>query len=395
MNSATLPLLRAPHRLAFLPGLLAGALLLLAWLGELVMRQAAVGHALAVPPTLAHGFLMLYGIFPFFMAGFVLTAGPRWLSVDGPRLAEAAPVPALMTLGLSLWLAGLWFGQPWLLTGTLLYMAGLGWLALLLIRLIRRSQVDDTLHARLVALAFLLGLVGLACAAYWLATGDARSWLWMRDLALWGCLLPVFVTVSHRMIPFFTASALPGRAAWRPRSWLFATLGGLWLHGLLSIVGWSTLLPDAVLTVLSACALWRWHLKASLTVPLLAMLHLAFAWLPVAFFLYVLHGLTGLSTLAPLHALTTGFCLTMLLGFASRVMLGHSGQPLTASPGLRRLYTLAQVLALVRVAADLVPAAFTPWLYLIAAAGWLVVFAGWARRFVPVLLRPRADGKPG
>src|SRR5690606_15735205 len=67
---------------------------------------------------------------------------------------------------------------------------------------------------------------------------------------------------------------------------------------------------------------------------LLAVLHLAFAWLPVAFVLYVvqdlIYAIGGSAALgrAPLHALGIGFFGSMLVAMVTRVTQGHSGRPL-------------------------------------------------------------------
>ncbi|MEO8330994.1 MAG: NnrS family protein, partial [Gallionella sp.] len=52
------------------------------WLIELLTRQGAAGHASAwsISPAAAHGYLMIYGIFPFFIFGFLMTTYPRWMN---------------------------------------------------------------------------------------------------------------------------------------------------------------------------------------------------------------------------------------------------------------------------------------------------------------------------
>lgn len=53
------PFFSAPHRAAFLPGMLLAILLLAAWSAELAARLFGLGLPLALPAMLAHGFLML------------------------------------------------------------------------------------------------------------------------------------------------------------------------------------------------------------------------------------------------------------------------------------------------------------------------------------------------
>ena len=390
-------LVQAPHRAAFLPGMLFAILLLAAWSAELVSRLLGVHAALAVPSSLAHGFLMLFGFFPLFMTGFLFTAGPRWLGVEPPGRIVFVGVPALMVGGLLLWLAGLWRGMAWTLTGHALYTLGFSGLALTFACLLLASPQQDRRHACAVLAALLCGTLALLAGAYWLIFQDGQAWLWMRNLALWGFLLPVFLTVCHRMLPFFSANALPQYQPWRPDWLLAAMLAGSLGHGLLDGFGLPSWPLDAALAVLFAYVSWRWRLAAALRVRLLGMLHLAFAWLPIAFGLYALNGWLASPrlALAALHAVTVGFFLTMMIAFVSRVTLGHSGQPLQAGPGLWRLYLAAHWLALTRVAIEMLPGVWSGWLYGAAAMGWLLTLAAWGRAFMPSYWRRRADGKPG
>ncbi|MBN3006638.1 NnrS family protein [Chromobacterium alkanivorans] len=390
-------LAQAPHRAAFLPGMLFAILLLAAWSAELASRLLGVHAALAVPSSLAHGFLMLFGFFPLFMTGFLFTAGPRWLGVEPPGRLIFVGVPALMVVGLLLWLTGLWLGLAWTLAGHIMYTLGFSGLALTFACLLLASPQPDRRHACAVLAALFCGALALLAGAYWLIFQDGQAWLWMRNLALWGFLLPVFLSVSHRMLPFFSANALPQYQPWRPGWLLAALLAGSLGHGLLDGFGLPSWPLDAAMAVLLTYVSWRWRLAAALRVRLLGMLHLAFAWLPVGFGLYALNGWLASPrlALAALHALTVGFFLTMMIAFVSRVTLGHSGQALQAGPGLWRLYLAAHWLALTRVATEMLPGVWSGWLYGAAAIGWLLTLAAWGRAFLPSYWRPRSDGKPG
>ncbi|WP_312854320.1 NnrS family protein [Paludibacterium denitrificans] len=214
----------------------------------------------------------------------------------------------------------------------LLYGPGFASLTFTFAGLIWRSQQSDRRHALMVLAAFGAGLAGVVAAGVWLFSGETSYWLAMRDLALWGFLLPVFLTVCHRMLPFFTGSAMPEVKQWRPYLLLIAMVAGSWLHGILVMTQHTSLLADLPLTVLFGYTSWRWGLLPSRKVRLLWMLHLSFARLAVAFFLYTPAGLMpSLSLgLAPLHAVTVGFFMTMVIAFVSRVTTGHSGLPLQA-----------------------------------------------------------------
>ena len=383
-----------PHRAAFLPGLLAALLLLVVWSSELLLRQQGASLHRELSPLQAHAALMLYGLFPFFMTGFILTAAPRWLNAASPARWRCVLIPLLLFTALLCALTALPGSHYWLAAAALQWLTALALLAQTMQQLLHQSSVSDRLHAQAVLAALLAGCGGLLAMLYWLLADVAAAWWWMRNLALWGFLLPVFLAVSHRMLPFFTQSVIAPYQVWRPRWLLLALLGGSWLYGALAIAQLPLWPASLLLCGLSATCLYRWQSWRSRSVPLLAMLHLAFAWLPLAFLLLTLADFGLVSSLAGLHAVTVGFFITMLVGFASRVMLGHAGHPLQASRGLWWLYLLLHGVALLRVSADLLPA-FALRGYVLAALSLLVGLLGWAWFGLPLLARKRADGKPG
>jgi uncharacterized protein involved in response to NO len=132
---------------------------------------------------------------------------------------------------------------------------------------------------------------------------------------------------------------------------------------------------------------------------LLAVLHIAFAWLPVAFVLYAVQdvalaaGGRQVLGLAPLHALAIGFFGSMLVAMVTRVTHGHSGRPLQMGAVPWLCFALLQAVALLRIRAEL-GGDRDLWL-VVAGAGWLVAFLPWVLRSAWIYLTPRADGKPG
>lgn len=403
-------LLTAPHRLGFFAAALVLALSALWWAGVLAARHAGVSLPWAVPPPVAHGLFMAMGFMPLFIVGFLFTAGPKWLGLpDVPARTLAGPV-ASMLAGWLLALAGFHVGA--LLAGLGLALVAAAWSTLVLrfVGMVRRSRVADRLHARAIAVAGSVGALTLWGAALGLLLGDIAAVRVATQLAQWGCLAPTFAAVSHRMIPFFTASALPTLDSWRPNwlLWVMLAVLGLAAAGAAADLLWWPLPAGlrwaqvAVEAPAAALLLWlalRWGLVQSLKIRLLAMLHGGFVWLGVALALAALsHTLQALGQaglgLAPTHALSMGYLGATLIAMITRVAAGHSGRPLAADNAAWRLYWLLQAAALLRVGGALWPAADTP-LVLAAVAAWALAATGWAWRYGGWLGRPRTDGRPG
>ncbi|HEY6094331.1 MAG TPA: NnrS family protein [Gallionellaceae bacterium] len=393
----------APHRVMFFGGTLQLVLTMLWWLLDLATRYGS-GNPISwtIAPNTAHLYLMIYGIFPFFMFGFLMTTFPRWMG--GKEIPARLFVPAflLMLAGVTLFYAGLLI-KALLLAAVASTLAGWAIGLYALLQVLRQTKNPDKRHSAIAWVAFTLGWCGAACYLVWLLT-DNYGWLTAAMHAgIWLFLLPVFFNVGHRMMPFFIASAIQRIRLDRPDWPLTVILLSSAGHGLLQILGHAewTLLCDLPLAATAFYLGYAWNLRRCLGVPMVAVLHLGIFWLGVAMLLYGVQSLTLLATgqlglgLAPLHALTIGFFATVLLGMATRVSLGHSGLSINPQRTTLLLFLLLQVAVLLRVAADLLPAQLRGDLYIAAASVWLLCFAAWASFYLPLFLKPRADGFPG
>lgn len=397
-------LLSAPHRLAFAAGTLMLMLSALWWAVTLAGRALGWAAPAGLPSTAVHMLLMGFGFMPLFFAGFLFTAGPKWLGLP------AVPARALR-FGLQAQVAG-WavlllastahdaaLAHP--LGGLGVAAAAVGWGALVwqFGRLLWRSHAADKLHAGLIAAAGALGAVLMALSAGALAAGDIGLLRQCVLVGLWGFIGVTYAAVAHRMLPFFSASALPLLDAWRPTWLLWVFVAVLGFEGV--AVAWPPPLALQASVEAAAGLLWlglavRWGLVQSLRIRLLAMLHLGFVWLGVAMLLLAVSHTTtaageGSLGLAPLHAYTMGFLGSMLVAMATRVSAGHSGRALAVDTVAWVLFGLLQAAVIARIMSDLAGTP-GPWL---AAALWAAALLPWGWRHLGWYGRPRADGRPG
>lgn len=399
----------APHRPAFLLGAVQAVIVMVWWTYALIERYAGVGSlmsGLAVPAMHAHVFLMLYGLFPFFIFGFTFTVYPRWMAAPLVPRSRYLATGSLLGLGMLLFYLGLFIARWLLIAGVVLYL--LGWLVGLaaLWTVFRAAHPRSRPHETVLNLALLAGAIGVGVFAYAIAFNDGFAYALAETLGLWLFLAPVVFTVSHRMIPFFSESALRDYRGVRPGWTLPVVVAGLALRGLLGLAledaRWLVFI-DAPLALIALYHLAVWQSWRTLHVGLLAVLHIAFVWFAIAFMLYVAQDISiwreGYPSLgrAPLHALGIGFVASMLMAMASRVTLGHSGQPLAADRLTLIAFALLNVAALLRIGGDLEWAEGDLGYTLIVLAGgaWLAAFIPWAWHYAPRYVRVRADGKPG
>lgn len=392
----------APHRMMFLGGTVQFFLALALWTIELGARYGLPWTPLpfAVAPTALHGALMLFGLFPFFIFGFLMTTYPRWMR--GREIEPGLYIPAfvLLALGnLTLYL-GAFTGTMIAALGVVLMLAGwaVAWLAL--INVFLNVETTDKLYERWLNVALALGWVGLALFLGWLLSG--QWWLQQLSVAvgLWLFLVPVLTVVGHRMIPFFSVCALQGYQERRP-SWTLPLMAGCVSgHLLVEQLGapqWSFLF-DLPLGLAALYHSYLWGLKKAQAIGLLGVLHIAFLWLGIGMTLYGLNSLGWLLGLGdtlgrgPLHALAIGFIGSMVVAMVTRVSRGHSGRDLAMDRLAWSAFIALQLATVLRVVGEL-PGLGT--LNLIAALAWLVLAGPWALRYAMIYLRPRIDGKPG
>jgi uncharacterized protein involved in response to NO len=396
----------APHRIMFFCGALQALAAVAWWLSDLLGRYGNMYRPLiwSLPSPFAHAYLLGYGLFPFFIFGFLLTAVPNWLGVKPRRTGYVAAAVA-MGLGLLLVYAGLFTVAAVAAAGVALHLAGWAIALAEIVRLIVKSDAADKRYPRLLVTELAAGWTGAAAFLLFLLTDAGELAEFARRAALWFFLLPIFFTVSHRMVPFFASRVLDPYAVYRPRWSLVLVLAGSIAHGALEMAGaWGWLwLVDAPMLATVLHLVFRWGLMRCFKARLLAVLHLSLLGLAlslalstaqsVAWFAYG-HAMLGT---APTHAMTLCYFAAMLIAMVSRVSLGHSGHSLIADNWTWLSFWGMVITGMVRVLAEIPLAGGKTLTVLIPLAAflWFSFFLLWASRYVPLYLRPKADGTPG
>ena len=378
------PLLRFPFRLFFISSALVGAILIPSWLW--VWTHGWLG--LALEPVSWHQHEMLAGFANAAVAGFLLTAICNWTGTP--------PLSGRRLLGLwLLWLAGrlgMALGADFPLLAALLDLAFLPVVAL--------SLGLRAWHARqrrqVVLLLVLMMLWGLDLLFHW--TGDAR---FLHALVLLTALL--ILVIGGRITPTFTANWLRMQGLdpesvvsrpWLDRAGLVATLvlvvleAGAWKVPALT----GTVALLAALLVLARLVSWSgWR---SAREPLLWLLHAGHLWVAIGFLLRSLAAFSLVPDSAWLHALGAGAMGTMILAVMTRVAVGHTGRPLRLRPGGLWAYGLILAAGMARVLVSLgwLPLMSGLW---VASLAWSTAWLIFLMVYGPILMAPRADGKPG
>jgi uncharacterized protein involved in response to NO len=291
------------------------------------------------------------------------------------------PPVSAATLGLlvAAWIAGrvaMAAGQSW--PGLMVAIADLAFPVLLAGLAIREifgggSRRNFGIAGVIAGFAVLGAVFHLGASGIW--PGAERVVLFLTAHGL----LVLITVIAGRIIPAFTGNWLRTRGVSRlpqSRPWLEVVIIPV---AVLAGVSDSVAAPAMIVAVLSIALailhglrLSAWQGRAATGEPLVLILHVAYAWLPIG---YLLLGLVALGLPVPrsaaLHALTMGAVGTMILAVATRVALGHTGRALTASPPtVARTWLNAGVLVRVLVRWHQVVSALID----TAAASWIAAF---------------------
>jgi uncharacterized protein involved in response to NO len=343
-----------------------------------------------------HAHEMQAGFVGAAIIGFLLTAVPNWTGRHG---FAGMPLVALVAV----WLAG----RVALLPGSPLpigiaapvALAGLPAALLLILPGLIKAGKARLFGPPLLVFAFWAGdLLMLGTEAGWWA---ADAWRRGQFLSLNMAMVLVGL-IGGRIIPSFTLNAL--RKAGRPAE--PQPLPGVDQAAVLSLLAVALVdlvQPDgmlaggvaAIAAVLVALRLSRWYGLRTLRQPIVWVLHLGYAFVPLALATKAAWLLVG----APwginwAHLQGAGALALMIMAVMTRAALGHTGRDLVAAPPIVVAYALLPLAALVRAfGPHLCGNAMAP--LAVAAALWIAAFALFLLVYAPILLRPRPDGKPG
>ena len=389
-TNGTWPILALGFRPFFLLAALFAAAAVPLWL---LIYQGPLEPASHLPPTIWHGHEMVFGFAIAVVAGFLLTAASNW---TGRRTATGLGLGALVAL----WLAGrlaVFIGNAvpaWLAIA--LDVSFLPALAIVLaVPILAAGNRRNVIFPGL-----LLVLAGINLSIHLGAVG-ALDWDPSRGLRVAIDLVLVMIGVlGGRVIPSFTKNALPhARVNPCPKGSVLALLS-LAALAIADLATGNPLVTGGVALAAGVINILRmrgWGTFSTAQHPILWILHVGYAWLAVGL---ILRGVAELTDVIPIdagiHALTLGAAGSMILGMMSRVSLGHTGRSIVPAPLTITSYWLVNGAALLRV---LFALTWDDTLRMASLGGsgllWSLAFLCFVVVYLPILCRPRADGRPG
>jgi uncharacterized protein involved in response to NO len=373
----TFALLNLGFRPFYLLAALFGALSVAGWVA-VFLGGASLPH---IPGVLWHQHEMVFGFALAVITGFLLTAGRVWTGLPTP---DGAPLAALALH----WVAA----RVLMFTGPAPAAALVDGAFPFVVAAVMARVIVGSRNVRNYFVIVLLGALGAANIAFHLGHGAiaVRAALWL--------VMTLVVVMAGRVVPAFTANALPRAGVVRRPRVDYVSVAVTVLAFGFDLLGFE--LPAAALalaaTALHAFRQWGWKPLATRGRPILWILHLSHAWIPVGFALLALAALGIVPGNVPLHAFGAGAMGGLIIGMITRTALGHTGRPLATGRAENAAYVLVHLAAALRVLAGLAPAS-AAYLPLVVASGgfWAAAFLLYFATYLPRLAQARLDGRPG
>ena len=377
--------------LAFRPFFLAAslwaALALGLWIGLFVTGRTLPSR---FDPLSWHIHEMLFGFVYAAIAAFMLTAIPNWTGRKPIQGATLAALVAIWLLGRVISLLSALVPLWWAMVVELAFPVVLFFLAAREI-IAAQNWRNLMMPAPIAVLAIADLIMHLELAGITLPVGLG----WRLAMA---AVLTLITAIGGRIVPAFTrnwlikrgATALPSGHGLADRIAVAALHTGL--------LGWAFLpaarMVGSLLVFAALLNLWRlarWRGPATVSEPLLAILHVGYLWVVLG---ALMLGASVLTVVVPeaaaIHAFTAGAIGTMVIAIMMRVSRGHTGRPLEAD-----VTTMLIEAAVVLAGATRVTAAFADAsamiLLQISALLWIAGFLVFALTYGPMLVLPRTD----
>jgi uncharacterized protein involved in response to NO len=209
-------------------------------------------------------------------------------------------------------------------------------------------------------------------------------------------VLLLIAAVAGRLVPIYTNKAVPGAHARRAQNVERLAMGGLALLLAADVFG----LPGPVLALLTAAMAvvhaWRlylWDFRSALRVPLLWVLYIAYAWVPVHLALRATHEAGWTTRPLAIHAFTVGAIGGLTMAMMIRTARAHTGRALKADGYDVASCVLLSAAAVVRVFWPLIQPGHYVEATLYSGALWSAAFAVFVVRHASALVGPRLDDR--
>ena len=339
---------------------------------------------LSINPFEFHAYSLIFTVFTPFFLGFLLTTFPRFSQVPAIEKALYSRIFFLLLGGVILFLIGAFSSIMISAVGGLVILGAQLYAAMIFYKIYQTSTQKDKHDQFWILTSWAEGIIAnlLFIATFFtLIPSNMLS----HSIGVYLYLIMMALSVGQRMVPFFSHVMIERNGT------LLKTMFALFALYILSHffemkIGFVFLLIAGALMMKEVL---RWNLPFKQADAVLWILHLAIFWLPTAL---IIGGLSEVAELIfeknflslSIHLVVLGFLTTIMIGFGTRVTLGHSGNQMRIDKVTKILFYLTQIVVYFRA---LYSFSGSNMLFDITATLWMVLFVTWSVKYLPVLVK--------
>jgi uncharacterized protein involved in response to NO len=329
---------------------------------------------------LIHSFGLTFGVFTNAFLGFLITVIPKYTSstvIDKKRYF----IPwVVLQLGIIIPLFGFEEIGKLVVIGVLVYFNTIFY------QTIKKGRAIDKKDSIFLNIVLSFGVIFLFC--------EVIFHINLSLLIFFGYLLTLVFTVAQRMIPAFYSSNLQILPWEKPRFLVEISMILFLALGIVIQFEFAMLFKIVSLLSMVFFGYIIFNLNIYKKAPaILSILMIAFIWLELGFIILFLESILETPTLKlALHIFAIGFVGNLLIGFGSRVIMGHAvpAQKIVADKLTQYLFILIQIIVITRITASLLflnnSPIFMGFLHF-SAWLWIILFLVWTFRYGKTLLR--------
>ncbi len=329
-----------------------------------------------INPIEFHSYSLIFLVFTPSFLGFLLTTFTRFSGMPPLQQKEYLRVFYPFLIASLLFLVGSFSSIYLIYIAKLFILFAQTYAIFIFYNIYKASPSPDKNDQFWIMIAFFFGIVANLFSFFSLQL--------FSQTAIYLYLILLSFTIAQRMVPFFSHRMIE-----KNKNLLFY----LMILLLLKVISESLELQIGFLFsllagILIAKEIIRWRLPNSLNEPILWILHLAIFMLPIGFIIGAFSSLAELLfdknfIALESHLLLLGFLNTILIGFGTRVTLGHSGNQMKIDNYTKTLFYLTQIVVYFRVLYSLSSSEI---LYFISVGLFIALYLFWTLKYLSVLL---------
>ena len=303
-----------------------------------------------------HSYPLIHLVFIQFFLGFLFVVFPRFLTQAEISIKTYMNIFFLFTIGGLLYITSLFLGNTLNKIAIIILIVASLMSFRTLFKIYQKSIVTNKHDVTWILVAFGFGLI--SNILFFISSfGFPLLEKFSINIGFYLFLFALIFTITQRMIPFFSSIKVQGYEINKSK---YVLEIAFWLLGLkviaLSLENYLlSFVVDFSLFTFFTYELLKWKLPVFKVTAIMWVLYLSLFWLPIGFFISLLESTSNLFDMgiifekSALHTLAIGYFSTILIGFGTRVVLGHSGHTPTADKLTVVIFWILQVIVIIRI----------------------------------------------